>query len=350
MGASVALKLLDDATALTPAAALRAGLVDALRPAASVVDAAVEWVVQAAARRARKPAAAATAALLALVPEEAMRASTRAYLDVARGPVARDMVRTLGLSVAAANRLASRPQAIAARPFARVGVLGAGLMGAGIALVCARAGMRVTLVDTSLEAAQRGLAGVARQEASGIAAGRLDLAESQATLARIEPSARYEDLSGADIVVEAVFEDREVKAQATRRAEAAAGPHALFATNTSTLPITGLAQASVRPGQFIGLHFFSPVPRMPLLEIIRGLATTDTTLAHAMDFARAIGKTPIVVNDARGFYTTRVVMAYQAEAFDMLAQGCEPATIEAGGIAAACRCRRSPCRTPSGST
>ena len=166
-----------------------------------------------------------------------------------------------------------------------------------------------------------------------MAAGRIDAAVSQATLARIRTTARYEELDGADIVVEAVFEDREVKAAATRRAEAAVGPGTLFATNTSTLPITGLAQASARPHQFIGLHFFSPVPRMPLLEIIRGGQTSDQTLAHAMDFARAIGKTPIVVNDARGFYTTRVVMAYQAEAFDMLAQGADPAIIEAGGAA-----------------
>ena len=334
LGTPAALKLLDDATALTPAAALRAGLLDTLAPATALVDAAVAWVVQAAARRTQKPAAAATAALLARVPEAAMREAQRTFVDVARGPVAQDMVRTLGLSVAAANRLASRPQAIAARSYARVGVLGAGLMGAGIALVCARAGMHVMLLDMNLEAAQRGLAALMRQEAAGIAAGRLDAAESQATLARIQASARYDDLDGVDIVVEAVFEDRAVKAQATRQAEAVAGPHALFATNTSTLPITGLAQASVRPTQFIGLHFFSPVPRMPLLEIIRGRATSETTLAHAMDFARAIGKTPIVVNDARGFYTTRVVMAYQAEAFDMLAQGCDPATIEAGGVAA----------------
>jgi len=220
------------------------------------------------------------------------------------------------------------------RTFQRVGVLGAGLMGSGIALVCARAGMQVVMVDTSEAAAQRGRDALAKQEASGVAAGRLDASESQATLARIRTSARYDDLDGVDIVVEAVFEDRGIKAAATRQAEAAAGPGALFATNTSTLPITGLAEASQRPQRFIGLHFFSPVPRMPLLEIIRGRQTSDETLAHAMDFARAIGKTPIVVNDARGFYTTRVVMAYQAEAFDMLAEGADPAIIEAGGAGA----------------
>ena len=333
MGSEAAAKLLKDATALTPAAALKAGLVDELVPGASVVGEAVRWGLLAAAQRAQRPAEAAIAATLAPLPQASLDAATREFVDVARGAVAQDMVRTLGLSVAAANRLASRPAGIATREFKRVGVLGAGLMGSGIALVCARGGMQVTMVDMSIEAAERGLAALAKQEASGVSAGRLDAAESQATLARIRPTARYEDLDGVDIVVEAVFEDREVKANATRLAEAAAGPRALFATNTSTLPITGLSEASVRPLQFIGLHFFSPVPRMPLLEIIRGRKTSDETLAHAMDFARAIGKTPIVVNDARGFFTTRVVMAYQAEAFDMLAQGCDPAVIEAGGVA-----------------
>ena len=301
-----------DATALTPTAALKAGLLDELLPQADVEGAAGRWVE---------------------ASGQESEQAVRDFVDAARGSVAQDMVRTLGLSVANANRLASRPAGVPTRTFKRVGVLGAGLMGSGIALVCARGGMQVTMVDMSAEAAQRGLDALAKQEASGVAAGRLDATESQATLARIRPTSRYEDLDGVDIVVEAVFEDRDVKAKATKQAEAAAGPRALFATNTSTLPITGLAQASQRPDQFIGLHFFSPVPRMPLLEIIRGRQTTDETLAHAMDFARAIAKTPIVVNDARGFYTTRVVMAYQAEAFDMLAQGCDPDVIEAGGVA-----------------
>ena len=334
VGHEAALRLLRDATPLTPSAALKAGLIDELLPAAAVLDEAKRWVVLTAAQRAQKPADAAVAATVSSPPAALFEAATREFVDIARGPVAQDMVRTLGLSVAKANRLASRPSGIPVRVFRRVGVLGAGLMGSGIALVSARAGMQVVMIDMSQEAAQRGLDALTKQEASGVAAGRLDAAQSQATLARIRPTARYEDLADVDIVVEAVFEDRAVKAEATRRAEAVAGPRALFATNTSTLPITGLAEASQRPAQFIGLHFFSPVPRMPLLEIIRGGKTSDATLAHAMDFARAIGKTPIVVNDARGFYTTRVVMAYQAEAFDMLAQGVDPAVIEEGGVAA----------------
>ena len=330
LGAEAAARLLKDPSPLTPAAALRHGLVDALLPREALLDQARQWVLLQAAQHAQRPAERAIDAAVSGGAQD----DRNAFASVAMSPVAQDMVRTLGLSVADANRLASRPKGIPTRRFERVGVLGAGLMGGGIALVAARAGMQVVLVDRSEEAARRGWEALAKQEQAGVAAGRIDAQVSQDTLARIQPTARYEALAGVDIVVEAVFEDREVKAEATRLAEAAAGPAALLATNTSTLPITGLAQASVRPQSFIGLHFFSPVPRMPLLEIIRGQRTSDETLAHAMDFARAIGKTPIVVNDARGFYTTRVVMAYQAEAFDMLAQGCDPAVIEAGGAAA----------------
>ena len=180
-------------------------------------------------------------------------------------------------------------------------MLGAGLMGGGIALVAARAGLDVVLLDVSQAAAERPRKTAATGRAA-IAAGRIDRQAGEAALARIVATDSYEALRDVDLVVEAVFEDRAVKAEATRRAEAAIRAEAVFATNTSTLPISGLAQHSMRPAQFIGLHFFSPVPRMPLLEIIRGKLTSDETLAIAMDFAQAIGKTPIVVNDA-GFYT-----------------------------------------------
>jgi len=265
--------------------------------------------------------------------DAALRAAANRFVEVVRGPVARQMTRTLGLSVARANDLARRPPGFARRSFRKVGVLGAGLMGGGIALAAARAGLDVVLLDVSQAAAERGLAKLRQQEEAAIAAGRIDRQAGEAALARIVATDSYEALRDVDLVVEAVFEDRAVKAEATRRAEAAIGAEAVFATNTSTLPISGLAQASVRPAQFIGLHFFSPVPRMPLLEIIRGNITSDATLAIAMDFAQAIGKTPIVVNDARGFYTTRVVMAYQAEAFDMLAQGVAPDLVELAGSA-----------------
>ena len=351
VGVQKARAMLVRAQSLSPTQALRARLVDELVTPGELMRAAKRRVERSqAARREvgfdaftapdpdpRQPARAAidaTLAELSTVPyDAALDAAAARFVDVARGPVARSMVRTLGIGVARANALARRPAGFPRQVFRRVGVLGAGLMGSGIAWVCARAGMHVTLVDVSDAAAERGLSRLRDQEKAAVAAGRSDADASRAAFARIAATGRYEALRDVDIVVEAVFEDREVKAEATRRAEAAMDAQALFATNTSTLPIGGLAAASVRPDRFIGLHFFSPVPRMPLLEIIRGAQTSDRTLAAAMDFAQQIGKTPIVVKDARGFYTTRVVMAYQAEAFDMLAQGVPAERVEAGGVA-----------------
>jgi 3-hydroxyacyl-CoA dehydrogenase/enoyl-CoA hydratase/3-hydroxybutyryl-CoA epimerase len=337
IGASRAAPLLENGQLLSAVAAQKAGLVDALVSADELLATARRWIQLTAAQRIQHPAEAAIEAMLAEGHDMSMDAELHAaasrFVEVARGSVARQMTRTLGLSTARANDLARRPSGFARRTFRKVGVLGAGLMGSGIALVAARAGLEVVLLDVTQAAAERGLAKLRQQEEAAIAAGRIDQHIGQAALARIAATDSYEALGDVDLVVEAVFEDRAVKAEATRRAEAAIGARAVFATNTSTLPISGLAQASVRPAQFIGLHFFSPVPRMPLLEIIRGKTTSDETLAIAMDFAQAIGKTPIVVNDARGFYTTRVVMAYQAEAFDMLAQGVAPDLVELAGAA-----------------
>jgi 3-hydroxyacyl-CoA dehydrogenase/enoyl-CoA hydratase/3-hydroxybutyryl-CoA epimerase len=337
VGTSQAAALLENGQLVSAIAAHKAGLVDELVPADQLLGGARRWVQLSAAQRTQHPAKTAIKAMLAEdqgVPmDAALRAAANRFVEVVRGPVARQMTRTLGLSVARANDLARRPPGFARRSFRKVGVLGAGLMGGGIALAAARAGLDVVLLDVSQAAAERGLAKLRQQEEAAIAAGRIDRQAGEAALARIVATDSYEALRDVDLVVEAVFEDRAVKAEATRRAEAAIGAEAVFATNTSTLPISGLAQASVRPAQFIGLHFFSPVPRMPLLEIIRGNITSDETLAIAMDFAQAIGKTPIVVNDARGFYTTRVVMAYQAEAFDMLAQGVAPDLVELAGSA-----------------
>jgi 3-hydroxyacyl-CoA dehydrogenase/enoyl-CoA hydratase/3-hydroxybutyryl-CoA epimerase len=337
VGTSQAAALLENGQLVSAIAAHKAGLVDELVPADQLLGGARRWVLLSAAQRTQHPAKTAIKAVLAEdqgVPmDAALRAAANRFVEVVRGPVARQMTRTLGLSVARANDLARRPPGFARRSFRKVGVLGAGLMGGGIALAAARAGLDVVLLDVSQAAAERGLAKLRQQEEAAIAAGRIDRQAGEAALARIVATDSYEALRDVDLVVEAVFEDRAVKAEATRRAEAAIGAEAVFATNTSTLPISGLAQASARPAQFIGLHFFSPVPRMPLLEIIRGNITSDATLAIAMDFAQAIGKTPIVVNDARGFYTTRVVMAYQAEAFDMLAQGVAPDLVELAGSA-----------------
>jgi 3-hydroxyacyl-CoA dehydrogenase / enoyl-CoA hydratase / 3-hydroxybutyryl-CoA epimerase len=337
VGTSQAAALLENGQLVSAIAAHKAGLVDELVPADQLLGGARRWVQLSAAQRTQHPAKTAIKAMLAEdwgVPmDAALRAAANRFVEVARGPVARQMTRTLGLSMARANDLARRPPGFAKRTFRKVGVLGAGLMGGGIALVAARAGLDVVLLDVSQAAAERGLAKLRQQEEAAIAAGRIDRQAGDAALARIAATDSHEALRDVDLVVEAVFEDRAVKAEATRRAEAAIGAEAVFATNTSTLPISGLARHSMRPAQFIGLHFFSPVPRMPLLEIIRGKLTSDETLANAMDFAQAIGKTPIVVNDARGFYTTRVVMAYQAEAFDMLAQGIAPDLIELAGAA-----------------
>ncbi len=337
VGTSQAAALLENGQLVSAIAAHKAGLVDELVPADQLLGGARRWVQLSAAQRTQHPAKTAIKAMLAEDQggpmDAALRAAANRFVEVARGPIARQMTRTLGLSMERANDLARRPPGFARRSFRKVGVLGAGLMGGGIALVAARAGLDVVLLDVSQAAAERGLAKLRQQEEAAIAAGRIDRQAGEAALARIVATDSYEALREVNLVVEAVFEDRAVKAEATRRAEAAIGAEAVFATNTSTLPISGLAQHSMRPAQFIGLHFFSPVPRMQLLEIIRGKLTSDETLAVAMDFAQAIGKTPIVVNDARGFYTTRVVMAYQAEAFDMLAQGIAPDLVELAGAA-----------------
>jgi 3-hydroxyacyl-CoA dehydrogenase / enoyl-CoA hydratase / 3-hydroxybutyryl-CoA epimerase len=337
IGASQAAALLENGQLLSTVASHKAGLVDELVPADELLANARRWIQLSAAQRMQHPAQAAIKAMLAedhaAAMDAALRAAATRFVEVARGPVARQMTRTLGLSMARADDLARRPPGFAKRTFRKVGVLGAGLMGSGIALVAARAGLEVVLLDVTQATAERGLAKLRQQEEAAIAAGRIDRQVGAAALARIAATDSYDALRDVDLVVEAVFEDRAVKAEATRRAEAAIGARTVFATNTSSLPIGGLAQHSVRPAQFIGLHFFSPVPRMPLLEIIRGKITSDETLATAMDFAQAIGKTPIVVNDARGFYTTRVVMAYQAEAYDMLAQGVAPDLVELAGAA-----------------
>lgn len=312
-------------------AALKAGLVTAAAVGETIDIAARDWVLREAARRHQKPALRAVELTLASDRTAALNRACTNFVDAAFGNVARGLVRTLGLAVEETNRLRRRPDGIAKRRFSKVGVLGAGLMGGGIALVAARAGMEVLLLDVDHDRAEQGLSKVRKQEQDRAREGRADPRVVEQTLSRISATSDYSDLAEVDIVVEAVFEDRSVKAEATRRAEQYIRPDTLFATNTSTLPIHSLAEASARPENFIGTHFFSPVPHMALLEIIRGRETSDATLAGAMDFAQAIEKTPILVNNSRGFYTTRVVMAYQAEAYDMLAEGLRPDLIEQAG-------------------
>lgn len=260
-----------------------------------------------------------------------LRIETRYFIQCALSPEAKNMIRSLFFSIGDANKLASRPKGVAAQTYRRIGVLGAGMMGAGIAYAAATAGIEVVLLDTSLEAAEKGKAYSAGLLEKKVGQKRLSPAARDETLSRIRPTVDFTDLKGAELVVEAVFENRDIKAEVTRKAEAAIGAGAIFASNTSTLPITGLAEASVRPEDFIGLHFFSPVDRMPLVEIIRGKKTSDACLARAMDFVKKIRKTPIVVNDSRGFYTSRVFGTYVAEGLALLGEGVAPALIENAG-------------------
>jgi 3-hydroxyacyl-CoA dehydrogenase/enoyl-CoA hydratase/3-hydroxybutyryl-CoA epimerase len=202
------------------------------------------------------------------------------------------------------------------------------MMGAGIAQVTAAAGIDVVLKDVSEQAAENARSAVAKQLGEQVAAGRLTEQERGRILGRITAAVGYEDLAGCDLVVEAVFEKRSVKNEVNAAAAAAAGPDAVIASNTSTLPITGLAEAVADQSRFIGLHFFSPVPKMPLVEIIRGAKTSEAALARAYDYVAQIGKTPIVVNDSRGFYTSRTFGTYVGEGARLLGEGVHPALIE----------------------
>jgi 3-hydroxyacyl-CoA dehydrogenase/enoyl-CoA hydratase/3-hydroxybutyryl-CoA epimerase len=376
LGALDALPVLLEGTSMSPAQAVARGLVDEAAPPSELLARAKEWVGAAPAEALVKPwdkpgfvvpgadprtlagvqaFSAANAMQRAktygnypaldaiqsvvyrgmLVPlDTGLRIEAKAFAKLALDPRARNMVRTQFVNLQRANRLARRPAAVARKRFSRIGVLGAGLMGSGIAHVAARAGIDVVLLDVSEAAAGRGLDHIRRQQQTAVERGRIGEAEARAIIARVQPTADYARLADAELVIEAVFENREVKAEVTRRAEAVLGGDAVFASNTSTLPITGLARASTRPERFIGLHFFSPVERMPLVEIIRGERTGEEALAWSMDFVRQIGKTPIVVNDSRGFYTSRVFGTYTREAVLMLAEGVRPALIENGGKAA----------------
>lgn len=259
-----------------------------------------------------------------------LKIETRYFANCLLSPEAKNMIRFF-FSMTDANKLSRRPRDVEKSRFSRIGVLGAGMMGAGIAYVTAAAGLEVVLIDTTLETAEKGRDYSRTLVEKQLKRGRLTQAAADALLGRIHPTTDFADLAGCELVIEAVFEDRAIKADVTARAEAVVGEDAVFASNTSTLPITGLAEASRRPEMFIGLHFFSPVEKMPLVEIIRGRETGTVALARAMDFVRTIGKTPIVVNDSRGFFTSRVFATYVREGLAMLAEGVKPALIENAG-------------------
>ncbi len=372
IGAQEALKLATAGKTVNPAKALKLGLVDEVVPAAELLDKACAWVRSHTGKaiqpwdkpgfqvphtrymddmwlqtfgagtallrketRGKYPAPQAIMSCIyqgvQLPVDAALKFEARQFVTLLKSPVSRAMTRTLWFGRNRANKLDKRPAGVAKTVFTQVGVLGAGVMGAGIAIVTAEAGIRCVLVDVSDEAAARGQAYAADYWQRQVAKGRISVAKKEELVARIVPTGDYAKLAGSQLVIEAVFEDRALKARVTRTAEEAIGSSGVFGTNTSTLPITGLAEASTRPARFIGIHFFSPVEKMPLVEIIRGQATGDEATAVAMDYVAAIRKTPIVVNDARGFYTSRVFGTYAREAFEMLHEGFAPALIENTG-------------------
>lgn len=243
-------------------------------------------------------------------------------------PTACNMVRTLFVNKGDLEKLSRRPKAIESASITRVGVVGAGLMGSGIAHSAALAGLQVVLLDASAEQATAGRQRLADEFAKRVAKGRMAQTSADAILARIQATGDYADLSECDLVVEAVFEDVQVKAAVFMQAQTVMKPGAILASNTSTLPISDMARDLNRPDGFIGLHFFSPVDRMPLVEVVVGQQTSDKTLAHALDFIRLLRKTPIVVKDSRGFFTSRVIAAYLQESLAMLGSGVKPALID----------------------
>jgi 3-hydroxyacyl-CoA dehydrogenase/enoyl-CoA hydratase/3-hydroxybutyryl-CoA epimerase len=264
----------------------------------------------------------------------ALRLESKYFTRLMIDPVARNLVRTTFINKGKADRLMRRPPGVPKSHVRTLGILGAGMMGSGVAYVSAAAGIDCVLLDSQADLAEKGRGYAVSQLRKELEKGRTTQARVDEILARIKPTADYGALHACDLVIEAVFENRAVKADATRKAEAAIPPDALLASNTSTLPITGLAQACTRPEQFIGLHFFSPVDRMPLVEVIVGKRTSADSLARALDYVAQLGKTPIVVNDSRGFYTSRVFGTFCYEGQRMLEEGINPVVIENGARAA----------------
>lgn len=253
---------------------------------------------------------------------------TRYFTELVTGQVAKNMIGTFWFQLNEINAGRSRPQGFAPNVTRKVGVLGAGMMGAGIAYVSASAGIEVVLKDINLAAAEKGKAHSAALLDKKVSRGQLTAEQRETTLARILPTASDDDLASCDLIIEAVFEDRELKAKVSAAAQHVVGTDAVIASNTSTLPISGLAAAVPDQAKFIGLHFFSPVDKMPLVEIIKGARTSDETLARGFDFVLQIKKTPIVVNDSRGFFTSRVFGTFTNEGIAMLGEGVAAPMIE----------------------
>lgn len=373
IGIAKALPYLLEGRKVAPAAALEAGIVDEVVPAAELLARAHAWLLQAGPEAAVKPWDTKGFRLPGGVPQSpgptmlffgisgsllgktqglypapeqilacvydgcqveidtGLKIEQRRFATLATSVTTKNMIRSLFYAMGDANRLAGRPPGVPKRVFSTVGIAGAGMMGAALAYVCAQAGLNVVLLDTTLEGAERGKAYGAKVMDGLVAKGRLAAEQRERTLSLVRTTVDCADFAGCELVVEAVFEDREVKADIMRRIEAVIAPDAVLASNTSTLSIDSLAGSVARPERFVGLHFFSPVDRMPLLEVVRGRATGDTTLAQALDFAKRIRKTPIVVNDCPSFYCNRAFAMYVYEAYTMVAEGVNPALIENAG-------------------
>jgi len=367
IGVEASLPYLLDGKTANPADALAAGLVDAVVAPADLLQAAKNWLLATpdAVRPWDKKGYKATGGLLnpaiamamtmrsaaiaartnhnypapiaildcifegSMMPfDKALRLESKYFAKLLCEPVSRNLIRTSFLNKAEAGKLARRPANIPTLQVKKLGVLGAGMMGAGIAFVAASAGIEVMLLDREIALAEKGRHRSVELLAKEVQKGKKTQAQADAIAARITPTVDYSGLQGCDLVVEAVFEDVAIKADATRRSEAVIPTQAIMASNTSTLPISELAAASSRPAQFIGLHFFSPVERMPLVEGIVGKRTDEATLANALDFVAQLKMTPIVVNDSRGFYTSRVFQTFIHEGMLLLEAGVVPALIE----------------------
>ena len=263
--------------------------------------------------------------------DTALVIESRYLIELLSGQVAKNMIKAFFFDLQHINSGGSRPDGYEKFTAQKVAVLGAGMMGAGIAYVCARGGMAVMLKDVTQEAADKGKDYSVKLFEKAVSRGKVTREKADETLARITPTASADDLAGCDLVIEAVFESTELKHKVFAEIEHIVAPDAVLGSNTSTLPITGLAEGVKRQEDFVGLHFFSPVDKMPLLEIIVGEKTSDATLAKAFDVAQQIKKTPIVVNDSRGFFTSRVIGTFINEAVAMVGEGVNPQSIEQAG-------------------
>ncbi len=263
--------------------------------------------------------------------EQGLKIEAQYFAQLIVSPISKNMIKTLFYGISDCNKGAARPKEVAPSPSKKVGVLGAGMMGAGIAYATAKAGISVVLKDISVEAAEKGKSYSENICNTLVEKGRMTAEQKSQLLGLIQVSSEPGSVRDCDLVIETVIEDRKIKARVTQESEEVISPKAIMASNTSTLPISGLAAASKRPQQFIGLHFFSPVDKMPLVEIILGEKSNPESLAKCIDYVQQIKKTPIVVNDGRGFYTSRVFTTYIAEGINLLKDGVAPSLIESAG-------------------